>query len=179
MLWSVQLFWFPKWPVITLAIKALLAHRSAWKLYVCNCRSCSRSSSCRGLKLLRTGKINKQKFWLAILGFSLWSCMMGVEQSSEASPDRPEAANCACLGLTWGPRLSLGCVAGAVGSRWVARSLEAAVKWCETHEGAVSRLVIQWGWLGFLLPRKHLRMKYRSDHSWKAIYLQLFLLSWG
>lgn len=68
---------------------------------------------------------------------------MGVGQSAEASPDRPEAANYTDLGLTWGPGISSGCVAGAVGSRWVSGSLEAAVKWCETHEGAVSTLVIQ------------------------------------
>lgn len=130
--------------------------------------------------------------WIKILGCQPWFFSLKVGHrslhasewggaSTEASPDalkqqlQEAGANSYLV-----PGISLWAAAGAVGSRWALGSRETAVEQYETHKGAgSSALVMQQGWFRLLLHWEHLRMKYRSDHSWKAIYLQLFLLSCG
>lgn len=129
---------------------------------------------------------NEWKFWLATLGFSLWSWVTGVFMpvewggtSTEASPDAlKQQLQGAGANSHLVPGVSLWAAAGTVGSRWALGSQEMAVEQQETYkEAGSSAVVIQQGWFGLLLRWEHLRMMYRSDHSWKAIYLQLFLLS--
>lgn len=138
------------------------------------------NESWRDFILLRANKVNKNSnlllstFLSEVGWWETWCKWSGTKH--RGSTWLPWSSNYAGLGLTWVSGRSLR--GEAVGSSCAAGSLEAAMEWWETREEAESStLVIQRDWLQVLLHWEHLRMKFRSDHSWRAAYLQLFLLS--
>lgn len=174
--------------MITLAITL---HCSAWELLVHNCRSCS-SSSANKINLAGILSCWQRAKWVKVLACHPWLFSLKLRHrslyasewggtSTEASPEAlKQQLQGAGANSHLVPGISLWVAAGAVGSRWALGSQETAVEQHEPHKGAASSaLVIQQAWFGLLLHWEHLRMKYRSDHSRKVIYLQLFLLSCG